>query len=109
MRCKIILVKMSSVDTMPNLKQGLSILKEEIYKFDNWFKRVFLREKSAIYAHKKDELNNKFNQYQRFLKALKNYDMITIRDAKQSWNEVNEKKIQEEEELAKSIWSDKDG
>lgn len=94
---------------VPKLGQGLRILKEEISKFDNWFKRVLLREKSAIYAHKKNELNSKFNQYHRFLEALKNYDMITVQDARQSWNEVYEKKMQEEEKLAKSIWPDNDG
>ena len=81
-------------------------MKQEISKFDNWFKRVLLREKSAIYAHKKNELNYKFDQYHRFLDALDSYDMITVQDFNQSLNEINQKRIKEEEDLAKTIWQD---
>lgn len=91
---------------MPKLEKRLNILKKEISKFDNWFKRVLLREKSAIYAHKKNEMNNKFDEYYRFLEALKSYDMITLQDVKQSINEINEKRAKEEEELFKAIWQD---
>ncbi|MTK64738.1 MAG: hypothetical protein F8N15_09520 [Methanobacterium sp.] len=91
---------------MPKRKQRLIILKQEISKFDNWFKRVLLREKSAIYAHKKNELNYKFDQYHRFLEALKSYDMITVQDVNQSLNEINQKRIKEEEDLAKTIWKE---
>jgi hypothetical protein len=91
---------------MPKLKPRLIILKQEISKFDNWFKRVLLREKSAIYAHKKNELNYKFDQYHRFLDALESYDMITLQDFNQSLNEINQKRIKEEEDLAKTIWQD---
>jgi len=91
---------------MPKLEKRLNILKQEISKFDNWFKRVLLREKSAIYAHKKNEMNYKFDEYHRFLKALKSYDMITHQDVKQSINEINEKRAKEEEELVKAIWHD---
>jgi len=91
---------------MPKLEKRLNILKKEISKFDNWFKRVLLREKSAIYAHKKNEMNNKFDEYYRFLEALKSYDMITLQDVKQSLNEINEKRAKEEEELFKAIWQD---
>ena len=97
------------VINVPKLEQGLRILKEEISKFDNWFKRVLLQEKSAIYAHKKNELNGKFDQYHRFLDVLKNYEMITVQDARQSWKDVYEKKMQEEEKLVKTIWPDEDG
>ncbi|ADZ10206.1 hypothetical protein Metbo_1986 [Methanobacterium lacus] len=91
---------------MPKRKPRLIILKQEISKFDNWFKRVLLREKSAIYAHKKNELNYKFDQYHRFLDALESYDMITVQDFNQSLNEINQKRIKEEEDLAKTIWQD---
>jgi len=91
---------------MPKQKQRLIILKQEISKFDNWFKRVLLCEKSAIYAHKKNELNYKFDQYHRFLEALKSYDMITVQDVNKSLNEINQKRIKEEEDLAKTIWKD---
>jgi hypothetical protein len=91
---------------MPKLKPRLIILKQEISKFDNWFKRVLLREKSAIYAHKKNELNYKFDQYHRFLDALESYDMITVQDFNQSLDEINQKRIKEEEDLAKTIWQD---
>lgn len=88
---------------MPKRKLRLIILKQEISKFDNWFKRVLLREKSAIYAHKKNELNYKFDQYHRFLDALESYNMITVQDFNQSLNEINQKRIKEEEDLAKTI------
>lgn len=92
---------------MSKRKQRLIILKQEISKFDNWFKRVLLREKSAIYAHKKNELNYKFDEYYRFLEALKGYDMITVQDVNESLNEINQKRIgEEEEDLAKAIWRD---
>jgi hypothetical protein len=91
---------------MPKRKLRLIILKQEISKFDNWFKRVLLREKSAIYAHKKNELNYKFDQYHRFLDALESYDMITVQDFNQSLNEINQKRIKEEEDLAKTILQD---
>lgn len=91
---------------MPKMEKRLNILKQEISKFDNWFKRVLLREKSAIYAHKKNEMNHKFDEYYRFLEALKSYDMITHQDIKQSINEINEKRAKEEEELVKAIWHD---
>jgi hypothetical protein len=91
---------------MPKLEQRLRNLKQEMSKFDNWFKRVLLREKSAIYAHKKNEMNNRFNEYYRFLEALESYDMITNQDVKQSINEINQKRIKEDEELVKTIWQD---
>ncbi len=94
---------------MPKLGQGLNILKDQISKFDTWFKRVMLHEKSAIYKYKKNELDSKFNQYHRFLEVLKNYEMITLQDARQSWNEMSEKKMDEEDKLAKTIWPENDG
>ena len=35
--------------------------------------------------------------------------MITKQDARKSWNEVYEKKIEEEVKLARTIWPENDG
>jgi hypothetical protein len=94
---------------MQKLKNGLKSLKIKFISFTNWFKRVFLHEKEAIFAYKQNELNNKFNQYYRFLEALKSYNMISVKDASESWDDVMEKRSKEEEKLIKSIWQENKG
>jgi hypothetical protein len=89
---------------MQKLKHGLKTLKLKSSAANGWFKRVFLREKEEIFAYKQNELNNKFNQYYRFLEALKSYNMISVKDASESWNDIKEKRSKEEEKLFKSIY-----
>jgi hypothetical protein len=94
---------------MQKLKQGLNWLKMRFSIIKNWFKRVFLHEKEAIFEYKQNELNNKFNQYYRFLEALKSYNMISVKDANKTWDDVKEKRSKEEEKLIETIWQDKCG
>jgi hypothetical protein len=89
---------------MQKLKHGLKTLIIKFSSVQGWFKRVFLHEKEEIFAYKQKELNNKFNQYYIFLEALKSHNMISVKDATESWDDVKEKRSKEEEKLFKSIW-----
>jgi hypothetical protein len=82
-------------------------LKEKLNSYHNWFNRVFLHKKASIFTYKEKKLNNKFDQYYKFLDTLKKYNMITVNDAINSQKDVKENQIKEQKELAKSIWPEK--
>jgi len=76
-------------------------------KLKLWFKRIFFLDKTATFAYKENQLNQKFNQYYKFLEALKSNEIITLKEALQSGQNIREQQIQEHRLLAKSIWPEK--
>ena len=76
-------------------------------KFLLWIKRVFFQDKNATFTHKENQLNRKFFQYYKFLEALKSYEIITLKEALQSGQDIREQQIEEHRLLAKSIWPEK--
>lgn len=69
-----------------------------------WFKRVFLHDKLATFLYQQNKLNKKFNQYYKFLNSLKNYDLISIKEASISWQEIRKQHVEEHKNLIKSFW-----
>ena len=76
-------------------------------KCRSWLKRVFLHDKNATFTYKEKQLNQKFNQYYKFLEALKSYEIITLKDALKSGQNIREQQVEEHRLLAKSIWPEK--
>jgi hypothetical protein len=76
-------------------------------KLKLWFKRAFSLDKTATYAYKEYQLNQKFDQYYKFLEALKSNEIITLKEALQSGQNIREQQIKEHRLLAKSIWPEK--
>jgi hypothetical protein len=72
-----------------------------------WIKRVFFQDKTAKFVYKENQLNIKFNQYYKFLEALKSYEIITLKEALQSGQDIREQQVEEYRMLAKSIWPEK--
>ena len=73
----------------------------------SWFKRVFVHDKKAIFLHEEKQLNQRFNQYYKFLKALRCYDIITVKEAHKSSMDIKEQQLEEKKELLKNIWPEK--
>ena len=65
-----------------------------------------MHDKITILAYKENQLNKRFKQYYKFFDALKNYDIITINEARKSRKDIIEKQNHEHKELVKSIYSE---
>ena len=76
------------------------------YTFCGWFKRVFLHDKKATFIHKEKNLNKQFNQYYKLFEAFENYNIITLKEANESWHDIRQQQLEEHNELVKSIWSE---
>ena len=72
-----------------------------------WFKRVFLHDKIAIFIHEEKQLNQRFNQYYKFLKALRCYEIITMNEAHKSGEDIKEQQLEKKKELIIHIWPEK--
>lgn len=85
----------------------LKLITEKILKMRSqylfWFKRVFLHDKVAIFLYEEKQLNQRFNQYYKFLKALRCYEIITMKEAHQSGEDVKEQQLEKKKELVKHI------
>ncbi|WP_048190085.1 hypothetical protein [Methanobacterium sp. SMA-27] len=89
----------------------LKLMAMKIFKMRSqyhfWFKRVFFHDKKAIFIHEEKQLNQRFNQYYKFLKALRCYEIITVKEARKSGKDIKEQQLEEKKELVKNIWPEK--
>ena len=69
--------------------------------FCGWFKRVFLHDKKATLIHQEKKLDKQFNQYYKLFKAFENYNIITLKEASESRENIKEQHLDEHNELVK--------
>jgi len=78
-----------------------------ISSYWEWLKWVVFYDKTSMLAYKENQMNKRFNQYYKFLEALKNYKIINIEEYRKSIEELLMEQILQHKKLVKSTYSDK--